>query len=364
MKKSKLGKITVSAMLGLGILSSSEVALNSNSQIVQAATSKKKLTKNAYIYNSKGHRTKAKKLRKGKKVKIYATKKIKGKKYYRIGKNKYVRTANFAKKKNNTTLKLAAPKTAKNTISKSSNLGSITLPNNLDYEFRLADSNGAPIDSWIDGNTTWKVLGTKTINGKKYYKIDSGWLNEDYLKEKPSSSVKNSTNGNETNQQATSTPLDIKDNSASSSSDTSTNSRVNLTPELIRETETEFIKLVNDWRASQGLSPVTNNPAIIDYASERAKHNANSYNITGHGDNHVGLDTSKYGEVSYSVWIESPQKMAKEAFETFVFDDASANWGHRDILKLPELHWMSLGMEKISDSVFGASKATFNVVLD
>ncbi|WP_265482815.1 SLAP domain-containing protein [Lactobacillus sp. PV037] len=358
MKKTKLAKITVSAMLGLGILNVSEVALNSNSQVVQAATSKKKLTKNAYIYNSKGHKTKAKKLRKGKKVKIYATKKIKGKKYYRIGKNKYVRTANFARKKSNA-IKLAVQKTTKNTISKSSNLGSITLTNNLDYEFRLADSNGNPIDSWIDGNTTWKVLGTKTINGKKYYKIDGGWLNEDYLKAKPSSSVKNSTNGNETNQQATSTPLDIKDSSTSSSSDTSTNSSVNLTPELIRETETEFIKLVNDWRASQGLSPVTSNENSRTFAQERAKHNANSWSNFGTDDNHEGHGV--YGELEYLVNLGSATQMATDAFNKFVYDDGSAEWGHRDYLREPTLRGLSIGLASTTNKEYYRNAIAFNV---
>lgn len=95
MKKRLLVSLSAAA-----VLSVSSVALVNNNventpTVVQAATYKKKLTKNAYIYNAKGKRVGKKVLKKGKLVKILGRKTIKGKKYYKIGKNKYVRTANF-----------------------------------------------------------------------------------------------------------------------------------------------------------------------------------------------------------------------------------------------------------------------------
>lgn len=98
MKKRLLVSLSAAA-----VLSVSSVALVNNSventpTVVQAATYKKKLTKNAYIYNAKGKRVGKKVLKKGKLVKILGRKTIKGKKYYKIGKNKYVRTANFVVK--------------------------------------------------------------------------------------------------------------------------------------------------------------------------------------------------------------------------------------------------------------------------
>ncbi len=69
-----------------------------------AATSvsaaKLQLIRKTYVYNAKGKRTKTV-YRKGRKIKVLGTKKIKGKKYYRIGKNKYVLVKNFKKKKTN-----------------------------------------------------------------------------------------------------------------------------------------------------------------------------------------------------------------------------------------------------------------------
>lgn len=98
MKKRLLVSLSAAA-----VLSVSSVALVNNNventpTVVQAATYKKKLTKNAYIYNAKGKRVGKKVLKKGKLVKILGRKTIKGKKYYKIGKNKYVRTANFVVK--------------------------------------------------------------------------------------------------------------------------------------------------------------------------------------------------------------------------------------------------------------------------
>ena len=55
----------------------------------------KKLRHNAFIYNSKGKRISFKLLKKHNFLKVYETKTIHGKKYYRIGKNQYVKVANF-----------------------------------------------------------------------------------------------------------------------------------------------------------------------------------------------------------------------------------------------------------------------------
>lgn len=98
MKKNILIGLATAALLSVG---AGTVSVNNNvneNGVVQAATKTKKLTHNAYVYNSKGKRIKkAKTLKKGTKVKVYGYKTIKGKKYAHIGKNKYVKAANFAK---------------------------------------------------------------------------------------------------------------------------------------------------------------------------------------------------------------------------------------------------------------------------
>ncbi|MCT6888160.1 MAG: SLAP domain-containing protein [Lactobacillus sp.] len=72
-----------------------------------AATSvsaaKLQLVRKSYVYNAKGKKTKTV-YRKDRKIKVLGTKKIKGKKYYRIGKNKYILIRNFKKKPHKTNI--------------------------------------------------------------------------------------------------------------------------------------------------------------------------------------------------------------------------------------------------------------------
>lgn len=70
--------------------------------VTSVSAAKLQLIRKTYVYNAKGKRTKTV-YRKGRKIKVLGTKKIKGKKYYRIGKKKYILVKNFKKKK-------AAPK--------------------------------------------------------------------------------------------------------------------------------------------------------------------------------------------------------------------------------------------------------------
>ena len=75
------------------------IAANSNAEVVEAKTVSRKLKRNAAIYTSHGKRTHKKYLKKGMKIKIYGYKTIRGKKYARIGKNKYVLVSNLASAK-------------------------------------------------------------------------------------------------------------------------------------------------------------------------------------------------------------------------------------------------------------------------
>ncbi|AWN34266.1 hypothetical protein DLD54_01055 [Lactobacillus helsingborgensis] len=78
---------------------------NSSGNTTKPSTSKKsksrvvRLRKASYRYTHKGKRVSKKKLKKGTIVKINGKAyRIKGKKYYRIAKNRYIRAVNVAKK--------------------------------------------------------------------------------------------------------------------------------------------------------------------------------------------------------------------------------------------------------------------------
>jgi len=66
--------------------------------VTTVSAAKLQLIRKSYVYSAKGKKTKTV-YRKGRKIKVLGVKKIKGKKYYRIGKNKYVLVKNFKKKK-------------------------------------------------------------------------------------------------------------------------------------------------------------------------------------------------------------------------------------------------------------------------
>lgn len=93
MKKSLLITLASSAILAVAAPVATNVV--TTPQVVQAATKKAKLRHNAYTYSSKGKRVGKRSLKKGTTVKVLSTRKIHGKKYARIGKNKYIKYSNL-----------------------------------------------------------------------------------------------------------------------------------------------------------------------------------------------------------------------------------------------------------------------------
>ncbi|WP_143451892.1 hypothetical protein [Lactobacillus apis] len=58
-------------------------------------------------------------------------------------------------------------------------------------------------------------------------------------------------------------------------------------------------------------------------------------------DMHAG---AKYGELETLVTYNTPQKMAQEAFQQFVYKDAQANFAHRDDLKSKTIKTIGIGL--------------------
>ena len=94
----KTGHLTGYDNSGSTTTSNSGFSSTSNSAKPKAKSRKVKLRKASYQYTHKGKSVSKKKLKKGSIVKINGkTYRIKGKKYYRIGKNRYIRKVNVAK---------------------------------------------------------------------------------------------------------------------------------------------------------------------------------------------------------------------------------------------------------------------------
>lgn len=93
-----LKKTLITSIAAVTLLSAGAAVVNQNnaSQVVEAKTVTKRLSRNSVVYKANGKRASKKTLKKGKKVKVYGYKKIHGKKYARIGKGKYVRSSNLA----------------------------------------------------------------------------------------------------------------------------------------------------------------------------------------------------------------------------------------------------------------------------
>lgn len=115
-----------------------------------------------------------------------------------------------------------------------------------------------------------------------------------------------------------------------------------LDQNTIEETARCFEKLVNDWRASQGVATkVTYVTSRYDYDVSRAVQDAQHYDKYKVSDKHAG---AKYGELETLVRYNTPPKMAQEAFQQFVYKDAQANYAHRDDLMSTSLKTIGIGL--------------------
>ncbi|GFP09616.1 SLAP domain-containing protein [Lactobacillus helveticus] len=147
MNRNSLITISGAALLSFGLLT----GVTNNSEVSAAVKvgQSNRLERNAYIYNSQGHRTKKNVWKHSKKVLVLGTKTIKGKKYARIGRNQYIRLTNFKKY---------------NTSSKPTAL--------LKHNAYVFDKNGRRIKvASLKKNKIVTILGARYIKGKKYYQI-------------------------------------------------------------------------------------------------------------------------------------------------------------------------------------------------
>lgn len=93
-----LKKTLFTSMAAITLLSAGATVVNgeNNTQVVEAKTVTKTLKRSAAIYTVKGKRANKKTLKKGKRVRVYGYKTIKGKRYARIGSGQYIKASNLA----------------------------------------------------------------------------------------------------------------------------------------------------------------------------------------------------------------------------------------------------------------------------
>ncbi|WEV50970.1 SLAP domain-containing protein [Lactobacillus sp. ESL0731] len=145
--------IAAGSVLG-GLAFASNVNPSVTTSVVEAKTAKKKavkaksvvIKKTSAVYNKKGKKT-GSTIKKGKLVKVYGTKTIKGKKYYKLGKGRYILVKNV----------IAAT--------------TITLKKNS----YIYNGKGKRVGKKVlKKSKRIKTYGTKIIKGKKYYYLGNG----------------------------------------------------------------------------------------------------------------------------------------------------------------------------------------------
>ncbi|MCT7701799.1 MAG: SLAP domain-containing protein [Lactobacillus crispatus] len=289
MKKNVLVSLSVATLLSVGAVGVNEInGVANNTNVVQAAVKNGKLTHNAYIYKSNGNRYGKKVLKKGKTVKILGTKKIYGKKYYRIGKNQYVKVANFAKK-----------------VSKANAVGGQYYLTHNAYVYNAEGKRIKGADT-LKKSHIFTVVGTKTINGENYLFLGNG----QYVKAANAQSTSAEGANNQVNNNATDTAVgNTTDNSATAEKKTnnSKNSTANdnkhnssnsqskkqewikekgyiyFTDDQVSQIQNYLWQKINAYRQSKGYPAYKTNPELNNFVNRIMQKGTPEYNALGDG---------------------------------------------------------------------------------
>lgn len=289
MKKNVLVSLSVATLLSVGAVGVNEVnGVANNTNVVQAAVKNGKLTHNAYIYKSNGNRYGKKVLKKGKTVKILGTKKIYGKKYYRIGKNQYVKVANFAKK-----------------VSKANAVGGQYYLTHNAYVYNAEGKRIKGTDT-LKKNHVFTVVGVKTINGKDYLSLGNG----QYVKAANAQSTSAEGANNQVNNNATDTAVgnttgnsataekktnNSKNSTANDNKHNSSNSQskkqewikekgyIYFTDDQVSQIQNYLWQKINAYRQSKGYPAYKTNPELNNFVNRIMQKGTPEYNALGDG---------------------------------------------------------------------------------
>lgn len=138
-------------LLSAGLMQT--VQTNNTVQAVTVKIGKKaRLSHNAYIYNIKGKRLSSNSIKKGTSFKVLSVKKINSKKYAHIGKNQYIKLANFTKQSKRKIVEATTVLVSKNSY--------------------IYNARGHRVGrKTIKSGKVVPILKTVTIKGKKYIQI-------------------------------------------------------------------------------------------------------------------------------------------------------------------------------------------------
>ena len=320
--KKSLVKLTARIGLSTALLLGGSVTSNVfPSSTVEAASSYKvTLRHNAYVYNYKGYRIRKAPLKKGKILKVYRSKNINGKKYLYIGKHQYIKSAN-ASKYNSKATKVSA-KAYLFTVKVNPGSDLYTAPN-------------GDLSNWSMENTQRVYAVTTDSKGETWYKLaKNNWIkstdtnkpqnNTATITNKSSSNQAVSNSKNQTNEEKS------KTNNSPTSKPKITNVQILATPQYASEIAQSFITQLNEVRQKMGKGTLSLDANINDFANIRSNELLTQFS-------HVRPDGSSfnYSECISMEMIDkntTPSQAAKKVLDRFLYEDASWNWEHRNIL--------------------------------
>lgn len=320
--KKSLVKLTAGIGLSTALLLGGSVTSNVfPSSTVEAASSYKvTLRHNAYVYNYKGYRIRKAPLKKGKILKVYRSKNINGKKYLYIGKHQYIKSANASKY---------------NSKNQQANAKSYLFTVKVNPGSDLYTAPNGDLSNWSMENTQRVYAVTTDSKGETWYKLaKNNWIkstdtnkpqnNTATITNKSSSNQAVSNSKNQTNEEKS------KTNNSPTSKPKITNVQTLVTPQYASEIAQSFITQLNEVRQKMGKGTLSLDANINDFANIRSNELLTQFS-------HVRPDGSSfnYSECISMEMIDkntTPSQAAKKVLDRFLYDDASWNWEHRDIL--------------------------------
>ena len=320
--KKSLVKLTAGIGLSTALLLGGSVTSNVfPSSTVEAASSYKvTLRHNAYVYNYKGYRIRKASLKKGKILKVYRSKNINGKKYLYIGKHQYIKSANASKY---------------NSKNQQANAKSYLFTVKVNPGSDLYTAPNGDLSNWSMENTQRVYAVTTDSKGETWYKLaKNNWIkstdtnkpqnNTATITNKSSSNQAVSNSKNQTNEEKS------KTNNSPTSKPKITNVQTLATPQYASEIAQSFIAQLNEVRQKMGKGTLSLDTNINDFANIRSNELLTQFS-------HVRPDGSSfnYSECISMEMIDkntTPSQAAKKVLDRFLYDDASWNWEHRNIL--------------------------------
>ena len=332
-------KISSGLLIGLGLITIQQ----SSSPVLAASSPRVQLRQNSYVYSSKGSRKSKVSLKRGTYLKTYGKKSIKGKVYYNIGNGRYV-------KKINTVI---PPKEDKDPVL-------FTVYLKYDAEF-YTKPNGE--------NSLYTLIGKQNVyetytddKGNTWYRIKyKNWVKAtDTQKSKPKEDEEIPTSDNWDDPEDNTNTVVQKEKQNSIPTGTA------LDRNTIEETGRIFESLVNEWRMQQGVQTrvvytTQNSDFNFDYEASRAAEVAQHYDKYHQSDKHAG--SMSPGELLCLISYGSPQKMAQQAFDQFIYNDESANYGHLNHLK-GHMKYFGIGLAMTHNNGYYVNGVTFVVSTD